>query len=129
MPNSIERVPVVAAIPSLDGEVRVNLMTRYRLPSRSEGWAGSAQLEAAQKAVEAPLALPDDVQEVHRFGRTLSCVLTAREDPSSASGPACGSVLEAGVLDEELKKSTRMPDTRTGDIDNSVVTGRSGPPW
>lgn len=124
MPNSIERVPVaIAAIPSLDGEVRGQFddsLWVYAAKAR----LALLNLEAAQKAVEAPLALPNDVQE---FAFGPDAILRSNSPEKIRRVPVdlpSGSVLEAGVLDEELKKSTRMPDARTGDIDNSVVTGR-----
>ena len=124
MPNSIERVPVaIAAVPSLDGEVRGQFddsLWVYAAKAR----LALLNLEAAQKAVEAPLALPNDVQE---FAFGPDAILRSNSPEKIRRVPVdlpSGSVLEAGVLDEELKKSTRMPDARTGDIDNSVVTGR-----
>ena len=124
VPNSIGRVPVaIAAIPSLDGEVRGQFddsLWVYAAKAR----LALLNLEAAQKAVEAPLALPNDVQE---FAFGPDAILRSNSPEKIRRVPVdlpSGSVLEAGVLDEELKKSTRMPDARTGDIDNSVVTGR-----
>lgn len=124
IPNSIGRVPVaIAAVPSLDGEVRGQFddsLWVYAAKAR----LALLNLEAAQKAVEAPLALPNDVQE---FAFGPDAILRSNSPEKIRRVPVdlpSGSVLEAGVLDEELKKATRMPDARTGDIDNSVVTGR-----
>lgn len=124
IPNSIGRVPVsIAAVPSLDGEVRGQFddsLWVYAAKAR----LALLNLEAAQKAVEAPLALPNDVQE---FAFGPDAILRSNSPEKIRRVPVdlpSGSVLEAGVLDEELKKSTRMPDARMGDIDNSVVTGR-----
>lgn len=124
MSNDIERVPVaIAALPSLDGEVRGQFddsLWVYAAKAR----LALLNLEAAQKAVEAPIALPNDVQEF-AFGpdailRSNSPERIRRvglDIPSS-------SVMEAAQLDDELKRATRMPDARTGQMDASVVTGR-----
>ena len=81
-------------------------------------------LEAADKAVRAPLAVPDDVTQI-AFGsdaiiRTNSPEKVRRvslELPQS-------SLVEGQVLDQEIANGTRYPKARTGDIDASIITGR-----
>lgn len=81
-------------------------------------------LEAADKAVRAPLAVPDDVTQIS-FGadaiiRTNSPDKVRRvpiELPQS-------SLIESQLLDKEIADGTRSPQARRGDIDASVVTGR-----
>lgn len=81
-------------------------------------------LEAAQKAVQAPIAMPNDVQEL-AFGpdsimRSSQPERIRRVDiniPQSAFATQ-------GVLDQELRQGSRYPNARNGDIDGSIVTGR-----
>lgn len=81
-------------------------------------------LEAAEKAVRAPIAVPDDVTQIS-FGadsiiRTNSPDKVRRvpiELPQS-------SLIETQVLDKEIADGTRSPAARRGDIDASVVTGK-----
>jgi hypothetical protein len=81
-------------------------------------------LEAAQKAVQAPIVLPPDAQELalgpDSVLRTANGEKVRRvpiEVPSSAFA-------QQGILDEELRQGSRYPDARNGSIDSSVVTGR-----
>jgi len=81
-------------------------------------------LEAADKAVRAPLAVPDDVTQIS-FGadaiiRTNSPDKVRRvpiELPQS-------SLIESEVLDKEIADGSRVPAIRRGDTNASVVTGR-----
>jgi hypothetical protein len=81
-------------------------------------------LEAAEKAVRAPIAVPDDVSQIS-FGadaviRTNSPEKVRRvpvELPQS-------SLIEAQVLDKEIADGTRSPAARRGDVDASIITGR-----
>jgi hypothetical protein len=81
-------------------------------------------LEAADKAVRAPLAVPDDVTQI-AFGsdaiiRTNSPEKVRRvglELPQS-------SLVEGQVLDQEIATGTRYPKARSGELDASIITGR-----
>jgi hypothetical protein len=124
MENVLGRIPVrIADYKTLDGE------TRGQFDDALWVYAAKARLallnlEAAQKAVEAPIALPADVQEFS-FGpdailRSNSPEKIRRvgiEVPNS-------SMFEMRALDEELKLATHYPDVRAGQTDASIVTGR-----
>ncbi len=81
-------------------------------------------LEGATKAVQAPLAIPQDVQEL-AFGpdsilRSSTPEKIRRVDinlPQSA-------FMQQAQLDQELRQGSRYPDIRTGNTDASIVTGR-----
>ena len=81
-------------------------------------------LEGATKSVQAPIAMPNDVQEL-AFGpdsilRSGSPERIRRVDvniPQSAFATQ-------SLLDNELKQGARYPDARNGLVDGSVVTGR-----
>ena len=81
-------------------------------------------LEAAQKAVQAPIVLPPDAQELalgpDAVIRTANGQQVRRvpiEVPQSAFA-------QQGVLDQELRQGSRYPEARGDNIDGSVVTGR-----
>lgn len=81
-------------------------------------------LEAATKAVQAPIALPQDVTEFavgpDATLRTMSPEKIRRvslEVPSSAFAMSA-------EIENDLRLGSRYPDARTGNIDGSVVTGR-----
>jgi len=81
-------------------------------------------LEAAQKAVQAPIVLPPDAQELalgpDSVLRTANGEKVRRvpiEVPQAAFA-------QQGILDQELRQGSRYPEARNGAIDSSVVTGR-----
>ena len=122
--NCTDRIPVsIATLPSIDGDTRGqfdDVLWVYAAKAR----LALLNLEATQKAVEAPIALPQDVQEFS-FGpdailRSQSPERIKRvglELPQSA-------IVENKVLDDELKLGARFPEARAGQVDGSVVTGR-----
>jgi hypothetical protein len=81
-------------------------------------------LEAAEKSVQAPLALPNDVQEL-AFGpdavlRSQNPQLIRRvglDIPNAA-------FTEQAVLQQEMRLGARYPEGRTGNIDASIITGQ-----
>jgi hypothetical protein len=81
-------------------------------------------LEAAEKAVRAPIAVPDDVTQIS-FG--ADAVIRTNDPDKVRRVPIelpQSSLIEAQVLDKEIADGTRSPAARRGDIDASVVTGR-----
>lgn len=81
-------------------------------------------LEAAEKAVRAPLAVPDDVTQIS-FGAD-AIIRTNQPDKVrrvSIELPQ-SSLIEAEVLDREIADGTRSPAARKGNVDASVITGR-----
>jgi len=81
-------------------------------------------LEAADKAVRAPLVVPDDVTQIS-FGpdaiiRTNNINGVGRvplELPQS-------SLIESAQLDKEISEGTRYPKARSGQMEGSIITGR-----
>lgn len=122
--NPISRVPVAIAVrPSLDDEQRGaydDALWVYAAKAR----LAILSMEAVQKSVEAPIAIPDDVQEM-AFGpdaiiRTAQPQMVRRvplELPQSA-------MIENRVLEDELRFGTRFPQARAGEVDGNVVTGK-----
>ncbi len=109
--------------PSVDGEPRGQFDDVLGVQVAKARMALLA-LEAANKSVQAPLVLPPDAQELalgpDAVLRTASAEKVRRvplEVPQSAFA-------EQGVLDSELRQGSRYPEARTGNVDNSIVTGR-----
>lgn len=81
-------------------------------------------LEATQKNVDAPLALPPDVQ---RFNYGKDAVIrtqspekvqfVGRDFPQAA-------IAQQQLLEREVMLGTRTPESRTGNIDASIITGK-----
>ena len=109
--------------PSVDGEPRGQFDDVIGVQVAKSRMALLA-LEAANKAVQAPLVLPPDAQELalgpDAVLRTASAEKVRRvplEVPQSAFA-------EQGMLDGELRSGSRYPEARTGNVDGSIVTGR-----
>lgn len=81
-------------------------------------------LEATEKTVRAPLAVPRDVQKM-TFGDD-AIIRTDSPDKVRRVGidvPTAAFQQEA-MLDQELRTGTRTPEARTGNVDASIITGR-----
>ena len=124
VPNPVSRIPVsIAERPSLGDK------SRGAYDDILWVWAAKAKLallsmEAVQKAVDAPIALPNDVQEM-TFGPD-SIIRSATPERIRRIGLELpqSAMVENRVLDEELKFGARFPDARAGQVDGSIVTGR-----
>ncbi len=81
-------------------------------------------MEATEKAVQSPLIVPDDVNEFQFGGdgviRTKNPAGVRRVEL-----PVSGSLFnEQAVLQNELRMGTRYPESRTGNLDASIITGQ-----
>lgn len=81
-------------------------------------------LEAADKAVRAPLVVPDDVDQISfgpdaiiRTNNKNGVGRVALELPQS-------SLIESQMLDKEISEGTRYPKARSGQMEGSIITGR-----
>lgn len=81
-------------------------------------------LEAAEKSVQAPLALPNDVQEL-AFGPD-SVIRTANPQAIRRVGLEIPPVAfqEQALLQQEMRVGARYPEGRSGQIDASIITGQ-----
>jgi hypothetical protein len=81
-------------------------------------------MEAAEKSVQAPIVLPQDVQELQLGGdaviRTANPAGVRRVELSLPQG----AFTEQQLLNEELRVGARYPESRTGNVNASVVTGQ-----
>jgi len=81
-------------------------------------------MEAAQKSVQAPIALPQDVQELSLGADAVLRSTTPEKIRRIPLEVPMAAFQEQGVLDNELKQGSRYPEVRGGNMDASIVTGR-----
>ena len=114
---------VIARRPSIDNEMRGQFDDIIGIQLLRNRFALLA-MEAAEKSVQAPIVLPQDVQELQLGGdaviRTSNPAGVRRVEltiPQSA-------FTEQSLLNQELRIGARYPEGRTGNIDASIVTGQ-----
>jgi len=114
---------VIARRPSVDGEMRGQFDDVLGIQLLRNRFALLA-MEAAEKSVQAPIVVPGDVQELQLGGdaiiRTNSPQGVRRVDLNIPPG----AFTEQQVLLNELRTGTRYPESRTGNIDASIITGQ-----
>lgn len=81
-------------------------------------------LEAAQKSVQAPIVLPNDVQELALGPDSVLRTANGQQVRRVPIDIPPGAFATQAVLDEELKQGSRYPDARGGNVDGSIVTGK-----
>ena len=114
---------VVARRPTVDGEMRGQFDDVLGIQLLRNRFALLA-MEATEKAVQSPLVVPDDVNEFQFGGdgviRTKNPAGVRRVEL-----PVSGSLFnEQAVLQNELRTGTRYPESRTGNVDASIITGQ-----
>jgi hypothetical protein len=113
----------VATRSSLDGETRGQFDDVLAVQLARARFA-VLQIQAAEKSIQAPIAIPQDVQElalgpdaIMRSANPQAIRRVPLELPN-------GVFTESGVLERELRLGARYPEVRSGNIDASIVTGR-----
>ena len=114
---------IIARRPSPDGDLRGQFDDVLGIQLLRNRFALLA-MEAAEKSVQAPIVLPQDVQELQLGGdaviRTANPQGVRRVEltlPQSA-------FTEQNLLNQELRVGARYPESRTGNVDASIVTGQ-----
>lgn len=114
---------IIAKRPGPDGELRGQFDDVLGIQLLRNRFALLA-MEAAEKSVQAPIVLPQDVQELQLGGdaviRTSNPAGVRRVELSIPQG----AFTESQLLNEELRVGARYPESRTGNINASVVTGQ-----
>ena len=114
---------IVARKPSVDGELRGQFDDVLGIQLLRNRFALLA-MEAAEKSVQAPIVLPQDVQELQLGGdaviRTSNPAGVRRVELTLPQG----AFTEQTLLNQELRVGSRYPESRTGNISASVVTGQ-----
>ena len=124
MPNPLGKVFVaIAKRPGFDKETRgaFDDAIWVQLAKARMALLG---LEATEKSVRAPLAVPRDVQKM-TFGDD-SIIRT--DNPDKVRRIALDvpqyAFQEGQLLEQELRTGTRSPEARSGNMDASIITGR-----
>lgn len=81
-------------------------------------------LDAATKAVNAPIVIPPDVQELSLGPDSLLRTSQGEKVRRVPIEIPNGAFSQQALLDQELKQGARYPDARGGNVDGSIVTGR-----
>ena len=114
---------VIAKRPSIDAEMRGQFDDVLGIQLLRNRFAMLA-MEAAEKSVQSPIVLPQDVQELQLGGdaviRTANPAGVRRVDLNIPAG----AFTEQNLLNQELRVGARYPEGRTGNINASVVTGQ-----
>ena len=123
-PNPIGECMVrVAMRPSIDGEARGQYDDVLGVQLARARFA-VLQVQAAEKSIQAPIAIPQDVQEL---ALGPDSIMRSSQPQNIRRVPLDlppGIFAESGVLERELRTGARYPETRGGQTDASVVTGR-----
>jgi hypothetical protein len=114
---------IIAKRPSVDGEMRGQFDDVLGIQLLRNRFAMLA-MEAAEKSVQAPIVLPNDVQELQLGGdaviRTANPAGVRRVDLNLPQG----AFTEQELLNQELRVGSRYPEGRTGNMNASVITGQ-----
>ena len=114
---------IIARRPSIDGEMRGQFDDVLGIQLLRNRFALLA-MEAAEKSVQSPIVIPSDVQELQLGGdaviRTSNPAGVRRVDLNIPPG----AFTEQEILNQELRVGARYPESRTGNLSASVVTGQ-----
>jgi len=128
---------VLANLPNITGKCLASVAMRSSLDGEARGQFDDVlsvqlararfavlQIQAAEKSIQAPIAIPQDVQElalgpdsIMRSANPQGIRRVPLELPAGVFG-------ESGVLERELRTGARYPETRGGNSDASIITGR-----
>ena len=123
-PNPIGECMVrVAMRPSIDGEARGQYDDVLGVQLARARFA-VLQIQAAEKSIQAPIAIPQDVQELALGPDSIMRSANPQGIRRVPLELPAGVFSESSVLERELRLGARYPETRSGNTDASVVTGR-----
>lgn len=123
-PNPIGKCLVrVAQRPSLDGEARGQYDDVLAVQLARARFA-ILQIQAAEKSIQAPIAIPQDVQELALGPDSIMRSSQPQNIRRVGLDLPPGIFTESGVLERELRLGARYPETRSGNTSASVITGR-----
>jgi hypothetical protein len=82
------------------------------------------QIQAAEKSIQAPIAIPQDVQELALGPDSIMRSANPQAIRRVPLELPPGVFTESGVLERELRLGARYPEVRSGNLDASIITGR-----
>lgn len=123
VPNPMGKMMVIIAKrPSVDGELRGQFDDVLGIQLLRNRFALLA-MEAAEKSVQSPIVLPNDVQELQLGGDAVIRTANPQGVRRVELTLPQGAFNESQLLNEELRVGARYPESRTGNVNASVVTG------
>ncbi|HET6917476.1 MAG TPA: hypothetical protein VFH56_15410, partial [Acidimicrobiales bacterium] len=123
-PQPLKRVPVeIAELPKWDDE------NRGHFDDVMWVWLARARMalygmEAADKSIRAPLAVPNDVQRIPLGPDSL---IRSNEADKIRRVPLelpQAALIESQLLQQEVAQGTSYPSARSGTLDASIITGK-----
>lgn len=122
-PNPMGKMMVIIAKrPSVDGELRGQFDDVLGIQLLRNRFALLA-MEAAEKSVQSPIVLPNDVQELQLGGDAVIRTSQPQGVRRVELTLPQGAFTEQSLLNEELRVGARYPESRTGNVKASIVTG------
>jgi hypothetical protein len=128
---------VLANLPNVTGKCLASVAMRSSLDGEARGQFDDVlsvqlararfavlQIQAAEKSIQAPIAIPQDVQELALGPDSIMRSANPQGIRRVPLELPPGVFTESGVLERELRMGARYPETRSGDISASVITGR-----
>ena len=113
---------VIARRPGPDGELRGQFDDVLGIQLLRNRFALLA-MEAAEKSVQAPIVLPNDVQELQLGGDAVIRTANPQGVRRVELTLPQGAFTEQQLLNEELRTGSRYPEARSGNMKASIVTG------
>jgi hypothetical protein len=124
LPNPVGKCMArVALRSSLDGEARGQFDDVLAVQLARARFA-VLQIQAAEKSIQAPIAIPQDVQELALGPDSIMRSANPQAIRRVSLDLPPGIFAESGVLERELRLGSRYPEVRSGNIDASIITGR-----
>jgi len=123
-PQPLNRVPVeIAELPSWDSE------NRGHFDDVMWVWLARARMalygmEAADKSIRAPLAVPNDVQRIPLGPDALIRSNEAEKIRRVPLELPQAALIESQLLQQEVAQGTSYPSARSGQLDASIITGK-----
>ena len=114
---------VVARKPSIDDELRGQFDDILGIQLLRNRFALLA-MEAAEKSVQSPIVLPQDVQELQLGGDAVIRTANPAGVRRVELNIPAGAFTEQTLLNQELRVGARYPESRTGNVNASIVTGQ-----
>lgn len=114
---------VVARRPTIDDELRGQFDDVLGIQLLRNRFALLA-MEAAEKAIQAPIVMPMDVDNIEFGGDSIIQTNNPAGVRRVDINPPANMYQEGAILNQELRVGTRYPEGRTGNMDASIVTGQ-----
>jgi hypothetical protein len=122
--NRLGKCPVVVAVrPSYDDNMRGQFDDILGVQA-ARALLMRLSLEAYEKNVQAPIAAPEDVQEINIGPDAIMRSATPEKIGRVDLSVKGNEMMESQALENELRTGSRYPEARSGDVKGSIVTGR-----